>query len=311
MPTAARTPVLLPSLDGLSAGAKDINGQGVVVGAARRATGYWHAVRWVDGQIEDLGTLGGPNSQAEAVDERGRIVGMSQDVDGHTHAVAWVDGRIQDLGRLGEFGAIAYDTAGDRVVGNYNVVDDPSGRRAFVQSGDRTVTLDVPSGASAYAVNEVGQVAGTYGFQSWDDPRPYHYQAFVWQNGVTRTLGTLGGPTSNANGLNDLGHVVGTSVTGTGQFSSFFWDGTALRRLATSAASPSAQAVNDSDLVVGTDGATGLAMMWPDPSASSQLLPLPDGAVGSTAINVNDQGAIVGEVSYVAPSWHSRAVVWR
>ncbi|MFU8870846.1 hypothetical protein [Micromonospora sp. SL4-19] len=311
MPTADRTVVLLPSLvDGLGSTARDANAQGVVVGAAKLATGYWHAVRWVDGQIEDLGTLGGPNSQAEAIDDQGRIVGTSQDAQGDSHAVAWVDGRIQDLGVKG-LTSIAYDTAGDRVVGVYHVTDGFAGRRAFVRTGETQVTIDVPPGASATAVNSAGMVAGTHGWQDWNDPAPDVNQAFVWQHGVTRTLGTLGGATSVANGINDLGHVVGTSNTATGESGAFFWDGTAMCRLASSSPSPTAQAVNDSDLVVGTDGRGSRAMVWPDPSSASQLLPLPPEAVGSRAINVNDQGVIVGEADYLSPSWHPRAVVWR
>ncbi|SCG52956.1 hypothetical protein [Micromonospora humi] len=310
MPTADRAAVVLPGLDGPGSTAYDVNSAGVVVGAAELASGYWHAVRWVDGRIEDLGTLGGLNSQAEAIDERGRIVGFAQAADGSAHAVAWVNGKIQDLGLTGGIFSVASDTAGDRVVGTYHVTDSFSGRRAFVRTGNTEITIDAPPGASAVAVNEAGTVAGTYGFKDWTDP-PFVQQAFVWRDGVLRSLGTLGGPNSTANGINDLGQVVGTSWTAEGQFAAFFWDGSAMRRLATGSASPTAQAVNDSGLVIGTDGTGGRAMIWPTPTAGSQLLPLPDGAVDSVAINVNDAGLVVGQANYLAPRFHGRAVVWR
>ncbi|MGY4909920.1 hypothetical protein [Micromonospora aurantiaca (nom. illeg.)] len=310
MPTAKRTAVVLPSLDGRGSIAYDVNTAGVVVGAAEVAGGYWHAVRWVDGRIEDLGTLGGPNSQAQAIDDRGRIVGTAQAADGSSHAVAWVDGKIQDLGLTGGIFSIAYDTAGDRVVGVYHVTDSFSGRRAFVRTGNTEITIDAPPGASALAVNEAGTVAGTYGYKDWTDP-PFVNQAFVWRDGVLRSLGTLGGPTSDATGINDLGQVVGTSWTADGRFAAFFWDGTTMRRLATASSSPTAQAVNDSGLVIGTDGTDGRAMIWPSPTAASQLLPLPDGAGSSVAINVNDSGLIVGHVSFTSPNSQLRAVVWR
>ncbi|WP_431876882.1 hypothetical protein [Micromonospora marina] len=310
MPTAKRTAVVLPSLDGRGSIAYDVDTAGVVVGAAEVAGGYWHAVRWVDGRIEDLGTLGGPNSQAQAIDDQGRIVGTAQAADGSSHAVAWVDGKIQDLGLTGGIFSIAYDTAGDRVVGVYHVTDSFSGRRPFVRTGNTETTIDAPPGASAVAVNEAGTVAGTYGYKEWNDP-PFVNQAFVWRDGILRSLGTLGGPTSDAAGINDLGQVVGTSWTADGRLAAFFWDGTAMRRLATTSASPTAQAVNDSGLVIGTDGTASRAMIWPSPTAESQLLPLPDGAVSSVAINVNDSGLIVGHASFTSPSWQLRAVVWR
>ncbi|MFI2709311.1 hypothetical protein ACH495_04160 [Micromonospora sp. NPDC018662] len=311
MSTANRTATLLPTLGGLATSAADVNTAGVVVGSARVASGYWHAVRWVNGKIEDLGTLGGPNSQAEAIDDRGRVVGTAQAADGRSHAVAWVDGKIQDLGLTGGIFAIAYGTAGDRVVGVYHVTDSFAGRRAFVRTGNTQLTIAAPPGASAVAVNEAGTVAGTFGWQDWDDPAADAYQAFVWRNGTVTPLGTLGGPTSTANGLNDLGQVVGTSETADGRFTAFFWDGTRMRRLATSAVSPTAQAVNDAGLVIGTEGTGDRAMIWPSPTASSQFLPMPSGAVASRAINVNDAGLIIGQADFLAPSWHGRAVLWR
>ncbi|MET7831242.1 hypothetical protein ABZS44_00260 [Micromonospora sediminicola] len=311
MPTAKRTVDVLPGLDdSRSTTAYDVNSAGVVVGSAELANGDWRAVRWVDGRIEDLGTLGGHTSQAQAIDERGRIVGTAEAADGSSHAVAWVDGKIQDLGLTGGIFSIAFDTAGDRIVGVYHVTDSFTGRRAFVRTGNTEVTIDAPPGASAAAVNEAGTVTGTYGFKEWTDP-PFVNQAFVWRDGVLRSLGTLGGPTSVANGINDLGQVVGTSWTADGQFAAFFWDGATMRRLATSSASPTAQSVNDSGLVIGTDGTGSRAMIWPSPTAGSQLLPLPDQAVSSVAINVNDAGVIAGQANFVSPSWHSRAVVWR
>ncbi|MEW2442461.1 hypothetical protein [Micromonospora marina] len=55
--------MVLPSLDGRGSIAYDVDTAGVVVGAAEVAGGYWHAVRWVDGRIEDLGTLGDPTAR--------------------------------------------------------------------------------------------------------------------------------------------------------------------------------------------------------------------------------------------------------
>lgn len=101
----------LPGLGGLNSEANAINDAGVVVGDSQIALACGtvcsssalkqapnHAVLWTDGQVRDLGTLGGVSSQAFGLNELGHIVGQAQAQDGSIHAVRWVDGQIQDLG---------------------------------------------------------------------------------------------------------------------------------------------------------------------------------------------------------------------
>ena len=64
-----------------------------------------------DGQIVDLGTLGGTQSLAAHLNERGQIVGVAANTEAdpfslfgwstQTRAVLWDHGRIRDLGTLG------------------------------------------------------------------------------------------------------------------------------------------------------------------------------------------------------------------
>ncbi len=51
--------------------------------------------------------------------------------------------------------------------------------------------------------------------------QPHH--AFLWENGVMTDLGTLGGRASYALALNERGHIVGYSSTGTGQYRATLW----------------------------------------------------------------------------------------
>jgi probable HAF family extracellular repeat protein len=64
----------------------------------------------------------------------------------------------------------------------------------------------------ATGINNLGQVSGySIGF----DGPANHYHAWLYSNGALTRLGTLGGPQSQAFGVNDSGQVIGTSTTAT------------------------------------------------------------------------------------------------
>src|SRR5207245_8849479 len=61
----------------------------------------WHAVRLSDGQMVDLGSLGGSSSCGLAINNSGAVVGFATTRANEYHAFVSINGgRMQDLNRL-------------------------------------------------------------------------------------------------------------------------------------------------------------------------------------------------------------------
>jgi probable HAF family extracellular repeat protein len=89
-------------IEGNPLDASAINDAGDVVGQALFSNQFFHAYRWRDGVVTDLGTVGADGcSAALVINNRGQIVGQSFACDGSRgHPFLWEDGSMVDLSSL-------------------------------------------------------------------------------------------------------------------------------------------------------------------------------------------------------------------
>jgi probable HAF family extracellular repeat protein len=213
------------------------------------------ATIWNDGEIQDLGTLGGGLSfPGFSINERGQAVGAASntdpDPDGfatavvfgpgailpgvHWHAALWQNGAIQDLGTLGDgldssalfvnehgqVAGIAYTNSVPNPETGIPTVDPffwENGQ--MIDIGTLGGTLSSLGSEGAGGFNNKGQVAGTSNLAGDQSEH-----AFIWERGLLLDLGTLGGTVSDTGSINDSGEVVGWSTTaGDATLRAFRW----------------------------------------------------------------------------------------
>jgi probable HAF family extracellular repeat protein len=147
---------------GQIAGYSDINGKEAYL-----------ATKWVNGQVEKLGTLGGSISRAYDINDVGQVVGYARTANGTDHATLWNGTTATDLGTLGGelSSAWAINNAGQVVGwaedGNYSST---YLTRATLWNGTSAVDLNsyldqssVEAGwylVDARGINDRGSIAG-------------------------------------------------------------------------------------------------------------------------------------------------------
>ena len=333
--------------------AKIINSQGAVVGGADTANPdpfapncavpscfVQHAFKWQNGVLSDLGTLpGGSSSYVLWINNGGQTVGVSQNglIDPLTGAPASIavlwksNGEIINLGTLGgnQSLAVALNDRSQAVGAAANTIPDSfslspviggpafgTQTRAFLWENGVMRDLGTLGGPDSFAeyVNEGGQVAGI----SYTDSTPNDtteiptVHPFLWENGRMLDLGSLGGTLAEVYGLNNRGQVVGPMyLPGDEFYHPYLWSNGTLTDLGTFGGSTGQpNGVNDAGEVVGVADFPGDvlhdAFLW----KNGVMTDLGNLGKTSNAHSINSRGQVVGASKVSFETGETRAFLW-
>ena len=280
-----------------------------------------HATIWKDGQITDLGTLGGYLSFGQAINGNGQVVGIALNpipdpismfglyVGTQMRAFLWNGGALQDLGTLGGNDAWAY------LVNEHGSVAGISFTNTTINQVTGLPTTDPFLWTKAGGMQDLGSLGGAFGSANGLNKRgrvvgfsnlagDLTFHPFSWTPSAgMRDLGTFGGNNGQANAVNDVGEIVGkTDLPGSKTHDGFFWKHGVMTDLGTVDGDPcsNAIAINSRGQVVGTssDCVAGLhAFLWENggPMVDLNTLVPPHPGVQLTGgdIYINDSGDIL------------------
>jgi len=269
-----------------------------------------HAFFWAaEKGMVDLGTLGGNKSTAYGINNSAQVVGSSRTDSGSLAPFLWTQANGMTMIKLDNFNLGTADVVsveatgvndGSQVTGyGYNM--DTYFSNAFIWTAEsgKLNNLNGPDQdyCVAKGINKNGDVTGY-----WNNPS--HAFLFLWGSSAFQDLGTLPGNDSSwANGINNLGYVVGGSSNSSGgAYHAFFWTTEkGMTDLGTlGGINIEALGLNDLGQVVGySETASGNthAFLWESDHGMqdlNNLIPSGSGWELLRALAINKDGQIVG-----------------
>ena len=282
---------------GASSEAYAINNYGQVLANGTSTPGHPFIVS--GGTKQDLGAFpSGRYSWGLALNDLGEAVGEADvNLGQYENAFLYASGTMTNLGTFGGTFSEAYGiNDSGQIVGH--ATTKAYGDHAFLYSSGTMQDLQglLPqaySASTATAINNSGQIlcnANSSGY----------LHAFLYSGGTMHYLGTLGGISSEAFGINDYGQIVGDSVNASGEDDAFLYASGTMIDLGTIPGTGLSQAygINDSGLIVGEceEGNRNYAFLYSGGTMQS-LTSLISPSVGWTlqdATGINNEGQICG-----------------
>jgi len=193
-----------------------------------------------------------------------------------------------------------------KAIGNYNrgkAINDRGDVAGECQKHERNRSCIWKSGGGTEVI--VNQLGGTRLFANVTDMNNARQvvgsaegadrrtRPFLYEKGVMRDLGSLGGYWTGATAINKLGHVSGYGTLPDGTFHAFIHDGTQMKDLGALAEHAFAEALNDNDVAVGradVSGGARHAVMFKD----GQIIDLGTLGGDSEAQDINNNEVVVG-----------------
>ncbi|HEX5355761.1 MAG TPA: hypothetical protein VFW93_06070 [Aquabacterium sp.] len=225
----------LGTLGGTNSRAWDINNAGQIVGAADTAGGTSNAFITTANAatLTNLGTFGGTNSYANGINNNGQVlVGYTAAGASRTALLTLSTTSTKELTPYGYSGhylvaqtasASSLNDLGTVVGSKYESCNCTANAYVF-QGPGYLVTGSSTMDSSASDVNNQNQVVGRMNLTQGSSGPAYRagYAVLSSAGGSTfQDIGTLGGASAYANGINNAGQIVGAAATASGQFHAF------------------------------------------------------------------------------------------
>lgn len=246
--------------------------------------------------LTDLGNLGGNSCAAAGINDSGQVTGYAWTASQQNRAFRWQNGVITKLPTDAAWIGGTYSYGNDvNNSGRVALTVEFSGglERAAYYDGTNIQNIHtVSSGyeSQAYAINDAGKVAGSYGQDATQ-------RAFLWSSATGMTA--LDTVKSLAYDLNASDRVVGRYLSNTGYNHACYWEnGSRADIHGSSTFASEAWGVNSSGQVVGwrNSGSDKHAFLWDSVNGMRDLGTLDENDdYDSYAWDINASGQVVGE----------------